>query len=215
MASPLRIALTGGIGSGKSTVAEAFARRGVAISDADRISHQLTAAGGAAMAEICAVFGPRCCLASGALDRTWMRERVFADSTARAELEAILHPRIRQQMLAETAQAPGSYCLLVIPLLFETGQQHIVDRVLVVDVPEALQIERVRARDGLDEVSIRRILASQVEREQRLAGADDVIDNSALPATLEPRIEALHQHYCTLSARNAYPFGDCGGGRSP
>lgn len=199
MAKPVRIALTGGIGSGKSTVAAAFAQRGVLISDADQISHQLTAAGGAAMAEIRTLFGASACLPNGALNRDWMRDYVFSDAQARAKLEAILHPRICQHMLAETAQIPGPYSLLVIPLLFETGQRQLVDRVLVVDVPETVQIERVRARDGLDDTTIARILASQVSRAQRLAGADDVIDNAGAPQALDAQVATLHQRYAALS----------------
>lgn len=194
----LRVALTGGIGSGKSTVAAAFARRGARLSDADQISHALTCAGGAAMAAIRAAFGASACLPTGALDRAWMRDYVFADAGARARLEGILHPMIRERMQQDIAEATGPYCLLVIPLLFETGQQVLADRVLVVDVPEALQVERTRARDGLDEPSIRRILASQVSRERRLAGADDVIDNAGSPAALDSQVEALHQRYCAL-----------------
>lgn len=199
MAAPLRVALTGGIGSGKSTIAEAFARRGASISDADCISHALTKADGLAMPAIRAAFGASAVLPSGALDRAWMRERVFSDVSTRATLEGILHPLIRQQMLTETTQATGPYSLLIIPLLFETGQHRLADRVLVVDIPESQQIERVRIRDGLDDATIHRILATQVSRERRLAGADDIIDNSGPPDALEFLVEALHQRYCTIS----------------
>lgn len=191
----LRVALTGGIGSGKSTVAECFARRGIEVVDADIISHALTAVGGAAMPAIVSTFGPRASTAEGALDRAWMRERVFQDPAARKQLEAILHPLIRTEMLARGETATSPYCLLVIPLLFETGQQILVDRVLVVDLPEHLQIERVRTRDKLDDATIRAILASQVDRQSRLAGADDVIDNSGAVQALDARVAELDALY--------------------
>lgn len=191
----LRVALTGGIGSGKSTVADCFARRGIEVVDADIISHALTAVGGAAMPAIVSTFGPRASTAEGALDRAWMRERVFQDPAARKQLEAILHPLIRTEMLARGETATSPYCLLVIPLLFETGQQILVDRVLVVDLPEHLQIERVRTRDKLDDATIRAILASQVDRQSRLAGADDVIDNSGAVQALDARVAELDALY--------------------
>ncbi len=211
MAARLQVALTGGIGSGKSTVAEAFARNGASLIDADQISHALTAAGGSAMPAILAAFGPRASLPSGALDRAWMREQVFANPAARKTLEGILHPLIRQQMLADSAQATiGPYSLLVIPLLFETGQQSLADRILVVDLPQALQIKRVRARDGFDDETIHRILASQVSRKRRLAGADDVIDNAGPPNALEPQIETLHRRYSAMKSNNS-----CNSGKRP
>jgi dephospho-CoA kinase len=196
----LRVALTGGIGSGKSTVAECFARRGVTVIDADAISHTLTAADGAAMPAIVSSFGARATTASGALDRAWMRQQVFQDSGARSRLEAILHPMIRAEMLKCSDRASSAYSLLVIPLLFETGQQALVDRVLVVDLPRALQIARVRERDALDEASIEAVLASQVERPRRLAGADDIIDNSGAVEHLDARVAELDARYRQLAA---------------
>ncbi|MBK1648273.1 dephospho-CoA kinase [Rhabdochromatium marinum] len=193
--SGMRVALTGGIGSGKSTVAEQFARLGAPVIDADVISHRLTAANGAAMPAIVAAFGAAARNVEGALDRAWMRARVFGDSAARRQLEAILHPLIRAEMLARSNQAEGPYSLLVIPLLFETGQQALVDRVLVVDVPESQQIARVRARDGLSDDAIGAVLASQVDRARRLQGADDVIDNSGAPEQLAARVAELDQRY--------------------
>jgi len=194
-----RVALTGGIGSGKSTVAEQFAALGVKIADADALSHQLTAPNGEAIAEIAAAFGAPMIDASGALDRARMRQQVFADPTSRKRLEGILHPLIRDRMLAETASSSSPYVLLMIPLLLETGQQRIVDRVLVVDVPEALQISRVQARSGLEPEQIHRIIEAQVSRAQRLAAADDLIDNSGSPEYLGARVAELHQHYLELA----------------
>jgi dephospho-CoA kinase len=190
-----RVALTGGIGSGKSTVAERFADLGVALSDADAIAHQLTAADGEALPAIAAAFGAEMIDASGLLDRARLRRRVFADSGARRQLEGILHPLIRARMLAQTEAVAAPYALLVIPLLFETGQQALVDRVLVVDVPEAVQIARVQHRSGLDPAEIQRIIASQISRAERLAAADEVIDNSSEPSALGPRIAQLHRLY--------------------
>lgn len=198
-----RVALTGGIGSGKSTVAEQFASFGVTVSDADAISHRLTGPGGEALPAIAAAFGAEMVDATGALDRARMRQQVFADPAARQRLERILHPLIRADMLAETEAISGPYALLMIPLLLETGQQSLVDRVLVVDLPEAMQIARVRERSGLEPDQIHRIIASQVSRAERLAEADDWIDNSGDPASLWPQVERLHQAYLQLAQPQA------------
>jgi dephospho-CoA kinase len=194
-----RVAITGGIGSGKSTVAEQFAALGARVSDADAISHQLTGPGGEALAAIAAAFGSAVIDQHGALDRAQLRARVFSDPNARRTLEAILHPMIRARMLAETQSIQEPYALLVIPLLFETGQHALVDRVLVVDVPESLQVARVQARSSLPEPEIARIMASQIDRTQRCAKADDLIDNSGTLNQLRPRIEQLHQRYLELA----------------
>ncbi|MEA3642448.1 MAG: dephospho-CoA kinase [Lamprobacter sp.] len=201
-----RIALTGGIGSGKSTVAEAFAGLGIIVSDADAISHQLTRPGGEALPAIAAAFGAEMLDATGALDRARMREQVFRDPAARRRLESILHPLIRTRMLAETETISSPYALLMIPLLLETGQQALVDRVLVVDLPEALQIARVQARNGLEPGQIKRIIASQVSRTERLAAADDVIDNSGDQHRLRPQVERLHQAYLRLASASLRCF---------
>ncbi|MBK5930090.1 dephospho-CoA kinase [Halochromatium salexigens] len=190
-----RVALTGGIGSGKSTVAEQFAALGVMVSDADAIAHQLTTADGEALSAIAAAFGAEMIDTNGALDRARLRNRVFADPSARRQLEGILHPLIRNRMLEETEAVSAPYALLVIPLLLETGQQALVDRVLVVDVPETVQIARVQNRSGLDPAEIKRIIASQISRAERLAAADNVIDNRGDASRLESRIVQLHQMY--------------------
>ncbi|WP_418333297.1 dephospho-CoA kinase [Pseudothauera hydrothermalis] len=197
------VGLTGGIGSGKSAVADGFARLGAAVVDTDRIAHVLTAPGGAAMAQIEAAFGPSVIAADGALDRAAMRELAFSDAAARARLEAILHPLIRSESARQCAAAQAPYVVLVVPLLIESGHwRKRCDRLCVVDCPEALQIERVRVRSALPEAQIRAIMAAQASRAERLAVADDVIDNSGTLAELAPRIEALHRRYLALAARS-------------
>jgi dephospho-CoA kinase len=196
----LAVALTGGIGSGKSAVADLFAGHGVTVIDADAISHALTAPGGAALTPIRAAFGAEVFRADGSLDRAVLRERVFDDAAARRRLEGILHPMIRARMQASLAADAGPYALLAIPLLVETGQTGLADRVLVVDAPAALRIERVVRRSGLTPEAVRRIMASQASREERLAVADDVIDNSGCLDDLRPKVRALHARYLERAA---------------
>jgi dephospho-CoA kinase len=196
----LRIGLTGGIGSGKSTVAALFAARGVPVIDTDVIAHELVEPGQPALAEIAARFGADLLDGAGRLDRARLRERVFADAGQRKALEAILHPHIGAEMERRLAQSKAPYVLLVIPLLFEAGWQERVDRVLVVDVPVELQRARAATRDRLDAERIDAILAAQASREQRRAGADDLIDNSEDPAALEQQVERLHRSYLALAA---------------
>lgn len=194
-----RVALTGGIGSGKSTVAGLFAALGVQVIDADVVAHALTTPGQPAVLEIGRAFGARLVDDAGALDRAALRDIVFSDPTRRRRLEALLHPRIRDRMLADLAAARGPYVLLVIPLLFETAQTDLADRILVVDLPEGEQIRRVRLRSGLPDAEILRILRAQVPRAVRLAGADDVIDNSGAPEALGPAVESLHRSYLGMA----------------
>lgn len=190
------VGLTGGIGSGKSAVAERFAALGVRVVDTDRVAHALTAAGGAAMPAIVAAFGAGMAGADGSLDRAAMRERVFADPAARHRLEAILHPMILRQSLAELEGAPGPYAMLAVPLLFEAPLfAGVVARSLVVDCPEALQRERVMRRNGLSAEQVAAIMAAQMGREQRLALADDVIDNGGDLAALDLQVQAKHRYY--------------------
>lgn len=199
----LVIALTGGIGSGKTTVSDQLAKRGAGIIDTDLLSRELTQPGSPVLAEIRDAFGPSTLHPDGSLDRAHLRQRVFQDPNARSRLEAILHPAIRSLMLERLATLQTPYAVLVIPLLFETGQQALADRVLVIDVPESTQIERVQRRSGLTEDEVRRILASQVSRQARLGGADDVIDNSGEPSALADQIEQLHQTYLALARARA------------
>jgi len=196
---PFSIGLTGGIGSGKSTVADMFAARGASIVDTDLIAHGLTAPGGAAMPAIVAAFGPEFADASGALDRARMRGLVFSDAGAKARLEAILHPRIRDAALAAAAAATGSYVIYAVPLLIESGAwRERVTRILAVDCPEDVQVARVMARNNLPEAQVRAIMAAQVSRQARLDAADDVIENGGGIAALAPQIDRLHAMYMQI-----------------
>ena len=198
----LVVGLTGGIGSGKSAAAEAFEKLGATVVDTDAIAHELTGPGGAAVAEIARQFGKAFIDATGAMDRKRMRDLVFTDAEEKQRLEALLHPMIRAESERRIAAAPGAYVIYVVPLLVESaGHRERVGRVLVVDCPEALQLSRVRQRSMLPEGQIKRIIASQIKRESRLAAADDVIDNSGTIAALQQQVAALHEKYLALAGR--------------
>jgi dephospho-CoA kinase len=195
------VGLTGGIGSGKSTVADLFAAEGIAVVDTDRIAHALTGAGGAALPALVAAFGAGILDAAGALDRAAMRRLAFADPDARTRLEGILHPLIRAESARQCAGAASPYVVLAVPLLVESGDYRArCDRVLVVDCPEALQIERVMARSRLTAEEVRAIMATQATRAQRLAAADDVLDNGGERAGLPAGVAGLHRRYLALAA---------------
>jgi dephospho-CoA kinase len=201
----LVIGLTGGIGSGKSAVADAFGKLGAALVDTDAIAHELTAPGGAALPEIRRLFGEGVVDGSGAMDRKRMRALVFSDAQARQRLEALLHPMIRaeseRRIAAAFAGGQAPYVVHVVPLLVESPDYRArVGRVLVVDCPEALQVSRVRQRSGLAEDEVKRIIASQIQRESRLAAADDVIDNSGTISALQQQVRRLHEKYLALAA---------------
>ena len=196
----LVIALTGGVGSGKSSVAALLVGLGVPVIDADEISHELTAPGGEVLDLITEVFGVGYVDAEGRLDRAAMRALVFSDPPARERLESILHPRIRAEMKRRLEQIAAPYAVLEIPLLFETGQTDLADRILVVDLPETEQIRRVQARSGLAVAEIRRIIANQSPRAVRLEGADDIIDNSGDSKLLADQVSRLHHRYLELAA---------------
>ncbi len=199
--SMLVVGLTGGIGSGKSTVAARFAAHGTPILDADTIARALVEPGQPALDEIVAAFGTGVIDAGGALDRAGLRRRILADPGQRRRLEAILHPRIRADIHRRLAGLDAPYCLLAIPLLVETGREHYpVQRILVVDCPEALQRSRLRARKGWTEAEIDAMIAAQATREQRLMAADDVIVNDAGLDSLEGQVDALHRRYLALSS---------------
>lgn len=197
----LSIGLTGGIGCGKTTVANMFAALGASVVDTDLIAHSMTVPGGPAMAAILAEFGAAYLTPEGALDRASMRALVFADPAAKLRLEAILHPLIRAAADAEAAAATGPYVIHVVPLLVESGNwRGRVTRVLAIDCPESLQVARVMARNGLQEAQVRAIMATQATRQERLAAADDVITNDDGIAALAPQVAALHQFYLAISA---------------
>jgi dephospho-CoA kinase len=193
------VGLTGGIGSGKSAAAEEFARLGATVVDTDVIAHELTRAGGKAIEPIRQRFGAGAIGANGAMDRAWMRERAFSDPPSKKDLEAILHPMIREESRRRIDAARGAYVVHVVPLLVESGDfRQRVDRVLVIDVPEALQVARVRSR-GLAEDAVRAIMRAQASREERLAAADDVLDNSGTIDALRQGVGALHEKYLQLA----------------
>jgi dephospho-CoA kinase len=199
------VGLTGGIGSGKSAAAAEFERLGATVVDTDAIAHELTEAGAPAIAEIRRLFGPEVLGASGAMDRGKMRSRVFADPAAKKALEALLHPLIREESQRRISAAQGPYVLHVVPLLIESPDYRSrVDRVLVIDTPVEMQLERVRLRSGLSEAEVRAILAAQTTRAQRLAAADDVIENRGTIDALRKQVAAFHRKYLEYSkARGA------------
>ena len=192
----LVVGLTGGIGSGKSAAAEEFARLGAAIVDTDVIAHELTGSGGLAIPGLQKLFGEKAIGPDGAMDRKKMRDHVFADPAAKRTLEQLLHPLIRQESGRRIAAARSRYVVHVVPLLIESPDyRRRVNRVLVVDVPEETQVARVRERSRLSEDEVRAIMRAQVSRAERLAAADDVIDNSGSRDELRKQVAALHQKY--------------------
>ena len=195
------VALTGGVASGKSAVARRFEKLGIGVYDADVAAREVVAPGSAALAEIEFVFGQGMLDADGSLDRRAMRERVFADTGARLKLERIIHPRVRAWLQRRVGRDRGPYCMLAIPLLAENRADYAwVDRVLLVDAPEALQVERLVQRDGASREHAAQMLAAQATREQRQAIADDVIVNDGEEAELDARVAALHARYLALAA---------------
>jgi dephospho-CoA kinase len=190
------VGLTGGIGSGKSAAAARFAERGAEVVDTDAIAHELTGPGGSAITTIATVFGPGILTADGALDRVAMRQRVFADPAERQRLEAILHPMIRAESDRRVAATLSDYVILMVPLLVESGDyRQRVQRIAVVDCQRETQIQRVMARNGMSRDDVERILAVQASREQRLAVADDVIDNDGCLERMHARVDGLDAVY--------------------
>jgi dephospho-CoA kinase len=200
MTHRLRIGLTGGIASGKSTVAQRFLELGVPVIDADESSRFVVAAGQPGWAEVTQRFGTGILTAGGELDRRALRNMVFADSERRRELEAILHPLIRADMERRASAAVGPYLVLAIPLLVEGGPSHRIDRILVVDLPEDVQLERVMNRDGGTMEQARAILAAQASRASRIQAADDVLLNSGTVSELRQAVDGLHERYLRLAA---------------
>lgn len=196
------VGLTGGIGSGKSTVAELFVEQGAGLVDTDVIARELTMADGIAMPKLTAEFGRDILAADGALDRTAMRQLAFAHPSARSRLESILHPLIRQTSSERCLAATEPYVILAVPLLVESGNYSgRYDRIVVVDCPESLQIERVMARNGLSMDEVKAIMAAQATRQQRLSVANDVVVNDADKSKISEQVKTLHSNYVALLAQ--------------
>ncbi len=199
MNRPLRIGLTGGIASGKSAVADLFSGHGVPIIDTDVIARQLVQKGEPALDEIRSAFGDDVFDSRGRLDRESMRKIVFSDASRREKVESILHPRIRDEAIAQSSAADGQYQIIVVPLLVGSAMRQFMDRVLVVDCDEDTQLRRLLARDAENEAQARRILAAQASRQDRLAIADDVISNDGDLADTRSQVDELHSEYLMLA----------------
>ena len=195
----LKIGLTGGIGSGKSTVSRLFENFGVPIIDADIIARQLVEPGQPALTELAETFGEAILEEDGSLNRVELRKRAFSNPKVKRQLDAIMHPMVYKEIELAVARLQCAYCIIVIPLLLETGKSHIVDRVLVVDCLPQIQLERVLERDNISEEQAKAIIASQINRDQRLAGANDIIDNSKPWANLAEQVKNLHNSYLLLA----------------
>ncbi|KPK12605.1 MAG: hypothetical protein AMJ68_01665 [Acidithiobacillales bacterium SG8_45] len=204
----LRVGLTGGIGSGKSVVARAFADLGVPVIDADVISRNLVEPGQPALAAISEQLGSQFISAGGELDRAQLRERIFTSPAARKVLEGILHPLVHDAIQEETKRLTSPYCIVVIPLLIEASQQSLVDRILVVDASENDCIERVVLRDHTTAEAAKRILSAQLDRETRLGYADDVITNEGSLDMVAEQVARLHKRYLVLAAQSEQPQTD-------
>ncbi|MFC3092713.1 dephospho-CoA kinase [Alteromonas sediminis] len=194
----LVVGLTGGIGSGKSTVANLFVSRGIDLIDADKIARDVVQPGMPATNAIAEHFGTAVLEENGQLNRPVLRQIVFSDDKAKAWLDALLHPIIRQTMHSAINKAKSAYCMVDVPLLTENKMQSQFDRILVVDCPAELQLQRAMSRDGSSEDTIKRIIASQASREARLGIADDIIENTSTLDALVPKVDALHNKYLTL-----------------
>jgi dephospho-CoA kinase len=195
----LVVGLTGGIGSGKTTVAEGFSALGVPVIDADQLARELVEPGQPALDEIIEIFGKESVAPDGQLERSYIRQQIYTNVGLKLRLEAILHPKIRQRIRTLLSNIEEPYCIVVIPLLLETQQNDLVNRILVVDAPEKEQRQRVAARDSLSDNTIMAIMQSQADRSTRLAAADDVIVNDRNVASLTDRIQELHQHYMEIA----------------
>lgn len=195
------VGLTGGIGSGKTAVADAFARLGVEVVDTDALAHRLSASGQPGFDAIMAEFGTGIVQPNGELDRAALRRLVFSDAGARARLEAVLHPLIGAEVARQVELWVGAYGVVVVPLLLErVGLRSLVDRILVVDCPEQEQVRRVVARNGLSPAEVRAIMAAQLNRDRRLAAADEILDNAGAPEAIEPQVRALDRRYRELAS---------------
>ncbi|WP_455374568.1 dephospho-CoA kinase [Kaarinaea lacus] len=198
----LTIGLTGGIGSGKSTVAKLFADLGVPVYDTDTIARELVQPGKPALKEMIEALGSDIISGNGELDRQALKQRIFDNDDVRKRVEEILHPKIRKQLLSNIESCSAPYCIAVIPLLIEKNWLNIVDRVLVVDVPQEMQLERATARDSVSKNLILQIIKTQVSRDTRLAVANETIDNSGDPQQLANLVDELHKKYMALTSND-------------
>jgi dephospho-CoA kinase len=193
------VGLSGGIGSGKTAVSDRFKALGIHVVDADIAARTIVEPNKPAWENIKDYFGPDVLLADQTLNRAWLRQQVFADEAKRKQLEIFTHPRIREEIIRDLKESTSAYTLLVSPLLIESGQYKLVEKVIIIDVPEEVQIARTCSRDNNDVQQVKRIIAAQLPREQRLAYADWVIDNNLPLKTLDSRIETLHKELLSLS----------------
>ena len=193
-----RVGLTGGIGSGKSTVSSIFSRLGVPVIDADQIARSLVEPGTDALSKLTAHFGEEI-LNQGQLDRRRLRELIFTDEAAKKWVEALLHPLVKREMLSRADQQDSAYVVLEIPLLFEAGYQNLLDRVLVIDVPPALQVDRVVSRDEVPQSQVESVIRAQISAKARLKQANDVIDNTGSLEQLREQVESLHRKYLEMA----------------
>lgn len=194
-----KVGLTGGVASGKSTVTTLFHKLGATVIDADVIARNLLAKNTSCYQQVVAAFGDEVLLDNGEINRTWLRTRIFNDLTAKQALESIIHPEVRRQMLAAAAACQSPYCILSVPLLVEAQMQDLVDRIVVIDVDEETQLSRLIVRDNISEAEARKMLENQCQRAERLAVADDIIDNSGKLASLNPQLRQLHEQYLKLA----------------
>lgn len=196
-----RVGLTGGVASGKSTVSHLFAELGVTIIDADLIARQLLEKNTDCFKQVVQLLGDKVLLDNGEINRPFLRELIFTDAAAKQAVEQILHPNVRKQMLATAARSETPYCIFVAPLLIEADMLDLVDRTLVVDIPEPLQLQRLCQRDSLTEQQARRMLDNQASRDERLQAADDIIDNQGDTDTLQKKVKQLHLFYRDLAEK--------------
>ena len=195
------VGLTGGIGCGKTTVSNLFHALSVPVIDADIVARQVVAPGSPCLSTITEHFGPDILLENGELNRSLLRQKVFSNTEDKTWLDNLLHPAIRQRILTELAGVQSAYAILVAPLLLENGLEQYVQRVLVIDVPESVQVKRTLTRDNTSEQQVKAIMAAQLPRQERLNRADDIITNDSSVAELAPKVAALHQQYLQLAAR--------------
>lgn len=195
------VGLTGGIGSGKTTVANLFAELGITLVDADIVARDVVASGSVGLAQIVEHFGPTILLENGELDRAALREKIFSAPAEREWLNSLLHPMIRTEMLSQLKKATSSYAILVVPLLFENGLDRLVNCTLVVDISPELQTQRTIKRDSVSAEQVEKIIGSQASRAEKLSKADDVIDNHGTVSALKSKVAKLHQKYLTLADR--------------